>query len=184
MTSPCLFHEVVNRWKRNRVFAVLAVSDRTFSVSSAVRFPPPPPPPPPPRLLLVECFRKPLMSSPSFCFSNKFSTLLESSTIRKFTRETCFCVTGKVGYLLTGWYQRGSVQCCFTSTETIRTIRDGEPRTVTSTFTQFLSSVSKRQYPVIISRRHESSALWSLRYNSGSGVVCLPLTPRGIYTNK
>ena len=26
------------------------------------------------------------------------------------------------------------------STETIRTIRDGEPRTVTSTFTQFLSS--------------------------------------------
>ena len=32
------------------------------------------------------------------------------------------------------------VQCCFTSTETIRTIRDREPRTVTSTFTQLLSS--------------------------------------------
>ena len=33
------------------------------------------------------------------------------------------------------------VQCRFTSTETIiRTIRDGEPRTATSTFTQFLSS--------------------------------------------
>ena len=32
------------------------------------------------------------------------------------------------------------VQCCFTSTETIRTIRDGEPRTATSTFTQLLSS--------------------------------------------
>ena len=30
--------------------------------------------------------------------------------------------------------------CCFTSTETIRTIRDGEPRTATSTFTQLLSS--------------------------------------------
>ena len=28
-----------------------------------------------------------------------------------------------------------SVQHCFTSTETIRTVRDGEPRTVTSTFT-------------------------------------------------
>ena len=27
------------------------------------------------------------------------------------------------------------VQCCFTSTETVRTIRDGEPRTFTSTFT-------------------------------------------------
>ena len=35
-----------------------------------------------------------------------------------------------------------SSQCCFTSTETVRTIRDGEPRTATSTFTQLLSSVS------------------------------------------
>ena len=33
-----------------------------------------------------------------------------------------------------------TVQCCFTSTETLRTIRDGEPRTATSTFTQLLSS--------------------------------------------
>ena len=33
------------------------------------------------------------------------------------------------------------LQCCFTSTETIRTIRDGESRTSTSTFTQLLSSV-------------------------------------------
>ena len=32
------------------------------------------------------------------------------------------------------------VQCCLTSTETIRTIRDGDPRTATSTFTQLLSS--------------------------------------------
>ena len=32
------------------------------------------------------------------------------------------------------------VQCCFTSTETVRTVRDGEPRTATSTFTQLLSS--------------------------------------------
>ena len=31
---------------------------------------------------------------------------------------------------------------CFTSTETIRTIRDGETRTATSTFTQLLSSVN------------------------------------------
>ena len=29
---------------------------------------------------------------------------------------------------------------CFTSTETIRTVRDGEPKTATSTFTQLLSS--------------------------------------------
>ena len=32
------------------------------------------------------------------------------------------------------------LQCCFTSTETLRTIRDGEPRTSTSTFTQLLNS--------------------------------------------
>ena len=34
------------------------------------------------------------------------------------------------------------LQCCFTSTETVRTIRDREPRTSTSTFTQLLSSVT------------------------------------------
>ena len=32
------------------------------------------------------------------------------------------------------------VQCCLTSTETVRTIRDGEPRAATSTLTQLLSS--------------------------------------------
>ena len=31
-------------------------------------------------------------------------------------------------------------QCCFTSTETVRNIRDGEPRTATSTFAQLPSS--------------------------------------------
>ena len=35
---------------------------------------------------------------------------------------------------------RFSFKCCFTSTETTRLIRDGEPRTTTSTFTQLLSS--------------------------------------------
>ena len=38
-------------------------------------------------------------------------------------------------------YQRCSVlYCCFTSTETVRTIRNGEPRTATLTFTELLSS--------------------------------------------
>ena len=32
------------------------------------------------------------------------------------------------------------LKCCFTSTETMRTIRDGEPRAATSTFTQLLRS--------------------------------------------
>ena len=35
---------------------------------------------------------------------------------------------------------RVQVHCCFTSTETIRSVRDGEPRTATSTFTQLLNS--------------------------------------------
>ena len=34
-----------------------------------------------------------------------------------------------------------SVRCCFTSTENIRTIRDGKPSTFTSTFAQLLRSV-------------------------------------------
>ena len=50
---------------------------------------------------------------------------------------------------LDGWAGKGpqhsglvwlTVQCCFTSTEIIRTVRDGEPRTATSTVTQLLSS--------------------------------------------
>ena len=36
------------------------------------------------------------------------------------------------------WHKLVQIQCCFTSIET--TIRDGEPRTATSTFTQLLSS--------------------------------------------
>ena len=35
-----------------------------------------------------------------------------------------------------------TVQCCFTSTETVRTIRDGEPGTATSTTTQLLKENS------------------------------------------
>ena len=35
----------------------------------------------------------------------------------------------------------GLVKCCFTPAETVRLIRDGEPRTATSTFTQLLGSV-------------------------------------------
>ena len=36
------------------------------------------------------------------------------------------------------------VQCCFTSTETVRTVRDGEPKAATSISTQFLSSERPR----------------------------------------
>ena len=47
------------------------------------------------------------------------------------------------------------IQCCFTSTETIRTIRDGESRTVTSTFTQLPSSAPVEfKYCFVVSYVH------------------------------
>ena len=49
-----------------------------------------------------------------------------------------------------------SVLCCFTSTETLRLIRDGEPRTATSIFTHLLSSAPK--VPQCIHQSFKSSA--------------------------
>ena len=43
-----------------------------------------------------------------------------------------------------------AVQCCFTSTETVRTVRDGEPGTSTSTFTHLLYSVLCLQFSVAL----------------------------------
>ena len=45
-------------------------------------------------------------------------------------------------------WKRLPVQCSFPSTETIRFIRDGEPRTATSTFTQLLNSGRDFQFSV------------------------------------
>ena len=55
-----------------------------------------------------------------------------SSPSSSFFREHVLCSA----LLTVSWFQ-----CSFPSTETVRTIRDGEPRTSTSTFTQLLSSV-------------------------------------------
>ena len=54
-----------------------------------------------------------------------------------FCRHKTFVATKMI---LVAAPANGVVQCCFTSTETVRTIRDGEPRTATSIFTQLLSS--------------------------------------------
>ena len=63
------------------------------------------------------------------------------------------------------------VYSCFTSTETIRSIRDGEPRTTTSTFTQILSSyeyvtVARPLYSRIqpLFKRHEPLFFFSLLF--------------------
>ena len=48
------------------------------------------------------------------------------------------------------------IQCCFTSTEiTIRTIRDREPMTATSTFAQLLSSAPEK-VAMKLKRPHDS----------------------------
>ena len=46
--------------------------------------------------------------------------------------------------------RQSSVQSCSTSTETVRTVRDGEPRTATSTFTTQLLSSETIKAPGIV----------------------------------
>ena len=58
----------------------------------------------------------------------------ESSLSSSVSRSVCLPVG--LFLCLCKWPQ----VCCRTSTETVRTLRDGEPRTATSTFTQLLSS--------------------------------------------
>ena len=71
----------------------------------------------------------------------------------------CFSPQRPYGLLMT-WSPRRpprlshvqvQVQCCLTSTESIRTVRDGEPRTATSTFTRSDSSsvlLNAHKYPM------------------------------------
>ena len=62
-----------------------------------------------------------------------------ASILQRNLFVSCCCSTDQTHrYMFVADVQ---VQCCFTSTETIRTVRDGEPRTVSSTFTQPRSSV-------------------------------------------
>ena len=64
----------------------------------------------------------------------------------------------------TSWALRYEVQCCFTSTGTIRTLRDGEPRTATSTFTQLLSSsLDHLGFPLL--SENDFIILRSIQYN-------------------
>ena len=60
--------------------------------------------------------------------------------------------TQGLGILLSRWLL---IQCCFMSTETMRLIRDGEPRMATSTFTQLPSSGSSSVL-LYVHRNHEA----------------------------
>ena len=61
-----------------------------------------------------------------------------------------------------------AVQCCFPSTEPIRLIRDGGPRTATSTLTQLLSSALSAWLLVALTAQQAASFVWPHRVN----VIC------------
>ena len=65
----------------------------------------------------------PVQKLPTVDNSSQFS--ISSPVIRPHSDGMLLCPTASD--------TRSSVQCCFTSTQSVRTIRDGEPRTVTST---------------------------------------------------
>ena len=78
---------------------------------------------------------------------------------------------------------RVPVQCCFTpTTETVRTIRDGDPWTATSTFTQLLNSVNSSSVLLYVHRDHifYMSSLWTIQETSGDA-VSWHLSPVGLY---
>ena len=99
------------------------------------------------------------------CF--KIFIIHSQNTINKYSTYE-FCCLG-CSWTIFQWTelflscQHFSVQCCFMSTETIRLIRNGEPRTATSTFTQLLSSDLVRCYFASIYRFVRSASLsgWS-----------------------
>ena len=74
------------------------------------------------------------------------------------------------------------VQCCFTSTETVRTIKDGEARTATSTFTQFLSSEARLdpqvlvQITVVVRKRETLNYAYVLQMTPKLSVRPIPLS--------
>ena len=55
------------------------------------------------------------------------------------------------------------VQCCFTSTEDVRTVRDGEPRTSTSTLTQLLNSDTPREFKLNVAYVHRDRRYYWVR---------------------
>ena len=71
-------------------------------------------------------------------------------------------------------------KCCFTSTETAQTIRDGEPRTAASTFTQLLCSAARASETDDL-KQGESRRVQCCRY---SGVHALtPSLPKPVKKN-
>ena len=60
------------------------------------------------------------------------------TTVPMEAYKNVYCIAGNTASMC---ISRSFVQCCFTFRETVETIRNVEPRTATSTFTQPLNSV-------------------------------------------
>ena len=78
------------------------------------------------------CFTHPRPASVLWARKCRITTITDT---RLPSRKTPY-LSSIEGRVLTN----SQVQCCLKSTETVRTVRDGEPRTATSTLTQLLSS--------------------------------------------
>ena len=78
---------------------------------------------------------KPESQTLPVCCSRRHHALQITENTRSYQRVS-FSTAKDNGRLL---HLTAVVQCCFTSTETARTVRDGEPRTATSTFIQLNS---------------------------------------------
>ena len=85
------------------------------------------------RLSLREIFSSVKVKQP-------FSNVHICSNLKSATSTELSLKMQSVSHVQYTTWKSCSLQCCFTSTETIRTIRDGEPRTDTSTFTQLYVS--------------------------------------------
>ena len=72
------------------------------------------------------------------------------SYLRPAHAEFCHCPHRLEDNAIKGASPSSVIKCCFTSTETVRAIRDGEPRTSTSIFTQLLSSDETGDYLLFI----------------------------------
>ena len=108
--------------KQDRTEALLLTSLTPYRQATPIHSPSPPLPPPPPP---TRSMRLQVTSTESARTVGERRTATSTFTQLLSSEASC------------------SVQCCFTSTETMRTVRDGElTQTAASTFTQLLSSES------------------------------------------
>ena len=98
---------------------------------------------------MIKYYKKSVLTIPPRNWTPEWTIPLNKSKLQTGwdatdRRQPMLCSASKTGYTQTLWQAWVQVQCCLMSTETVWTIRDGEPWTATSTFTQLLSSCNTR----------------------------------------